>query len=194
MLRIIEKLARTMVVLGGVVLVLLVVLTCASVIGRSLNGMLHSDLAQSLLGEVADWLINAGIGPITGDFEILEAGVAFSIFAFLPYCQLHGGHATVDVFTSFLPVKANKYIIAFWEVVLTAVILLITWRLYAGMLSKMGNGETTFLLQFPVWWGYAASFVPAVVACVVGLYCAIGRVAEIVTGRDFLPKLEGAVH
>jgi hypothetical protein len=42
-------------------------------------------------------------GPVKGDFEVVEAGIAFSIFAFLPICQLHGGHATVDIFTNLMP-------------------------------------------------------------------------------------------
>ncbi len=69
-----------------------------------------------------------------------------------------------------------------------------TWRLYAGMEGKMSNGETTFLLQFPVWWAYAASFVAAVAASIVGIYCAIARVLDVVTGRSHLPNSEGAHH
>jgi hypothetical protein len=188
MLRMIEGLARAMVVLGGIVLVFLVALTCTSVIGRSFNGVLHSDMAQSLFGGLANGLIKLGVGPVQGDFEILEAGVAFSIFAFLPYCQLHSGHATVDIFTSFLPRKANQYIRAFWEIVLSVVIVLITVQLSAGLSSKMNTGETTFLLQFPVWWAYVASFVAAIAASIVAVYCAVGRVLEIATDRVFLPR------
>jgi hypothetical protein len=29
------------------------------------------------------------------------------------------------------------------------------------------NGEVTFILQMPVWWGYAASLVPALGGCIV---------------------------
>ena len=29
------------------------------------------------------------------------------------------------------------------------------------------NGEVSFILQMPVWWGYAASMLPAVAGCVV---------------------------
>jgi hypothetical protein len=34
-----------------------------------------------------------------------------------------------------------------------------------AMLDYRDNGEVTFILQFPVWWGYAASMVPAVIGC-----------------------------
>ena len=34
------------------------------------------------------------------------------------------------------------------------------------MLEYRENGEVSFILQMPVWWGYAASMVPALVGCV----------------------------
>ena len=184
----IERLARTMAVLGGVVLTALVVLTCVSVMGRGLNTIGHSDWLTSWSNAAGAWLIATGVGPVNGDFELVEAGIAFAIFAFLPICQLYAGHATVDIFTSALPDRLNRWLRAFWEVVLTLVIFLITWRLGVGMMDKIGNGETTFLLQFPIWWAYAASFVAALVASVTALYCAVGRVTHAATGRMILPS------
>lgn len=183
----IERLARTMAVIGGVVLTLLVTLTCVSVLGRGLNTFGHSDLFTGLSEGLAAALIQTGVGPVTGDFEVVEAGIAFAIFAFLPICQLYSGHATVDIFTSGFSKRANAWLMAFWEIVLTLVILLITWRLSAGLLDKISNGETTFLLQFPIWWAYAASFVASVVASITAIYCAVGRVTFAATGRSILP-------
>jgi len=194
MSRLVERIARSMAVIGGLVLTVLVILTCISVIGRGLNTLGHSEFLLTLSEGAAKALISAGVGPVTGDFELVEAGVAFAIFAFLPICQLYGSHATVDVFTNALPKRKNQIIVAFWEVVLTAVILLITVRLFAGVQSKLAYGETTFLIQFPVWWAYALSFGAAVVASLVGIYCAGARIAESITGRNYLPYGGGAVH
>ncbi|MGY3437752.1 MULTISPECIES: TRAP transporter small permease [unclassified Marinovum] len=191
MLSTMDRLARVTALMGGLVLSALVVLTCVSVLGRGLNTLGHSSVLSEALGAA---LIGWGVGPVSGDFELVEAGIAFAIFSFLPYCQLHGGHATVDIFTQALPRRANAWLMAFWEVVLTLVIWLITVRLFAGMMSKLGNGETTFLLQFPVWWAYAASFVAAVVASIVAGYCAYGRVMMAATGKRLMPKSEGAAH
>jgi TRAP-type C4-dicarboxylate transport system permease small subunit len=194
MLKIVESVARFMAVIGGLVLSALVVLICVSVLGRGLNTIGHSDALVGMSKGLADALIGTGVGPVTGDFELVEAGVAFAIFAFLPICQLYSSHATVDIFTNALPGRINKIITTFWEVVLTAVILLITWRLFAGLESKYAYGDTTFLLQFPVWWAYGASFAAACVASLVGVYCALARVAELITGRRFMPYSEEAVH
>lgn len=194
MLKLMERLARFMAVLGGLVLTLLVILTCVSVLGRGLNTLGHSEFLTTLSEGAAGALIATGVAPITGDFELVEAGIAFAIFAFLPYAQLHHAHATVDIFATSFPHWFNRFLIVFWEIVLSAVILLITWRLFAGMQGKMSNGETTFLLQFPVWWAYAASFVAAVTASLIAIYCAIARVLDLVTGRSHLPNSEGAHH
>lgn len=183
----IRALARTMALAGGLVLTALIVLACVSILGRGLNTLAHSDGFAAALPGIAAWLIDQGVGPVTGDFEVIESGIAFAIFAFLPLCQLSGGHAVVDVFTRPLPAGINRFLVAFWEVVLTLVIAVIAWRLFIGMLDKYDNQQTTFLLQFPVWWSYAASAVAAFVAVIVGLYCAAARVTGVIEGRDILP-------
>ena len=194
MQKIVEHIARFMALVGGSVLMALVILTCVSVAGRGLNTFGHSDRLIAFSEPFAIWLIATGVGPVNGDFELVEAGIAFAIFAFLPVCQLYSGHATVDVFTSFLPKSANKFLITFWEIILSAIILLVTWRLFVGLQGKYGNGETTFLLQFPIWWAYAASFVAALAASIVAIYCALARLAENITGRCYMPRSGGTVH
>lgn len=189
-----SKLSRLMAYLGGIMLVGLILLICISVVGRSLNGALHSDLIQGVMPGFAAALIALGVGPVNGDFELIEAGVAFSIFAFLPLCQITGGHASVDIFTSKLPDGLNRVLRTLTDIVFAAVLVLIAVQLYAGMISKLSSGQTTFLLEFPVWWGYALSLVGAVVAAVVAVYLAIMRIIELVQGRDILPADLGADH
>ena len=192
MYRLVERIARCMAILGGLVLVALVILTSVSVTGRGLNTLGHSQFLTALSQSVADWLIATGVAPVTGDFELVEAGVAFAIFAFLPICQLYSEHATVDLFTSGLSAGFNKILLAFWDIVLTLTTILLTQRLYAGMMSKKSYGETTFLLEFPIWWAYALSLFAAIVATLVGVYCAGARLAEIKSGRAVLPVRGGS--
>lgn len=177
-----------MAILGGLVLTALVLLTVISVTGRALNGVMHLAWVEALAGPLAQSLLDAGLGPITGDFELVEAGIAFTIFAFLPLTQISSAHATVDLFTSFMPVSVNRILMALWEVIFAAALIVIAWRLYEGMLGKMRYNETTFLLQFPVWWAFAASLVAAVVAAIVSTYTALARVWEMLTGRALLPE------
>jgi TRAP-type C4-dicarboxylate transport system permease small subunit len=191
MLRAVDQTARLMAIIGGLVLTVLVVLICISVLGRGLNTLGHAAFLNGLSPDLASALI-AGVGPVQGDFELVEAGIAFAIFAFLPICQLYGGHATVDVFMSFLPGRANQWLMAFWEAALATIIILISWRLCLGMLDKLRYGETTLLLQFPIWWAYGASSAASLVAALVSIYGAAARIKGLVTGRDYLPTAGGA--
>lgn len=194
MQRFMQGLARIMALLGGVVLVGLVLLTCVSVLGRGGNSLGHSDLLERLAPWLGEALIATGVGPVMGDFEIVEAGIAFAVFAFLPWCQIRQGHATVDVFTAMMSERANRVLVTLWDVLFALVLILLAWRLYEGMLGKLRNGETTFLLQFPVWWAYAASVFAAVVAALAACHVAVLRLVGLATGRHLLPAAGGSAH
>ncbi|PKP75366.1 MAG: C4-dicarboxylate ABC transporter permease [Alphaproteobacteria bacterium HGW-Alphaproteobacteria-6] len=187
-------LSRLMAVLGGIVLTALVVMVCASILGRSLNGLLHGAFLQSVAGGPANWLLSIGIGPVAGDFELVETGMAFAIFAFLPLCQITSGHAAVDIFTNMMPPRVQRILKMLVEIAFAAALIIIAVQLKSGMDSKIRSGQTTFLLQFPVWWAYATSLVAAVVAAVVGCYMAAVRIAEAATGRILLAEDAGAGH
>nr|WP_309502129.1 TRAP transporter small permease [uncultured Roseovarius sp.] len=189
--RIVTLIASVMAVLGGVVLTLLIALTCLSILGRLANGLLHGAVDAGLFTTMAQHLLDAGIGPVLGAFEMVEAGVAFAIFAFLPICQISGGHATVDIFTARLPAGFNRALQIVIDVVFALVLALIAWRLFEGMLGKMRYNETTFMLQMPVWWSYLASFSAAVLAAAVAGYVALARLVETLTGRRILAAQDG---
>ena len=182
--------ARFMAICGGLVLALLILLICISVVGRSLNGVLHGWIGTAFPA-VSAWLLQAGVGPINGDFELVEAGVAFSIFSFLPLCQISGGHASVDIFTSKLPRGVNRGLQMVIDTVFAFALIIMAYQLNKGMLSKLSYGDTTFLLQFPIWWAYAASLVGAVMAAVISVYVACVRVMELATGQDVITDETG---
>ncbi|MEL7091298.1 MAG: TRAP transporter small permease subunit [Pseudomonadota bacterium] len=181
--QLVKWLARASAMIGGIVLLGLIVLTTLSIIGREL-----SKLGHAMDNGIGAAIVALGVDEIRGTYELTEAGVAFAIFAFLPVCQFYGQHATVDVFTSGLRPRALGWLRAFWEIVLTGVILFIALRLFEGMQRYLGNGETTLFLQFPVWWAYALAVGAATIASVVALYCAFARVVEAATGRAILPE------
>lgn len=193
MTRLFMTLARFAAILGGLVLSLLILLTVLSVAGRGLNTFGHFLLDAGVLTGFAQWMLDAGVGPVLGDFELVEAGIAFSIFAFLPLAQISGAHATVDLFTSQLSDRANRALTMLWDVVFAVVLVVIAWKLYEGMAGKMRYNETTMLLQFPVWWSFAASLCMAVIAAVISVYVGAVRIMELATGRVIL-FTEGGAH
>ncbi|MEP0943322.1 MAG: TRAP transporter small permease [Rhizobiaceae bacterium] len=179
--RLMTGLARALAIVGGLVLIAIVVLTCLSVIGRIFNGIGHADFVANYLPILGPFF--KAFGPINGDYELVEAGIALAIFLFLPWCQLNRGHATVELFTAKFPASFNRWLSLFWEVVFAATILLITWRLYVGMTDKMRYGETTFLLQMPVWWAFAACSLAAILASLVAIYSTYLRAREAISGQ-----------
>lgn len=192
--QLIGHIARLTAIIGGFVLLALVVLICASVAGRGLNTFAHSDWLASHAPGLGRWLIDTGVGAIRGDFEVLEASIATVIFASLPLCQFVSGHATVNILTRLLPARAQRVLRAFWEVVLAGVIVLIGLRLWEGLQSKLSNGQTTFIVELPVWWGYAASFAACAIAMLVAVFCALSRVMALFTGNDSLPEADMNAH
>lgn len=192
--RLMDKFARFFAILGGTVLSLLIIQTCLSIVGRSINTILYSDFMQTSMSGVASALLSTGVGSINGAFELVEAGMAFVIFAFLPLCQLNGAHASVDIFTQRLPARVNKTLRVVIEIIFAIVIVIIAWELFQGLLSKQRTGQTTLILQFPVWWPYAFSLTAAVASAIVATYVAAVRLYELATGQQVLPNEMEAEH
>lgn len=188
------SLSRLMAILGGIMLSAVILLTVFSVIMRILDRLFHWMKDADILAGLGQWMIDAGVGPILGTFELIEAGIGFVIFAFLPICQITGGHATVDIFTSQMSEGTNRVLRGVTEVIFAAVLVLIAAQLFGGMMAKLNSGQTTLELSLPVWYSYAIGLVGAVLAAVVSVYLAVIRVIEMTTGRVMLPAELGAEH
>lgn len=148
--RLIYGLARAMTWFGAAVLVLLSTMSVVSIAGRALSGL--------------------GLGPVPGDFELVEAGTALAVFSFLPWAHLKRGHAVVDLFWRAYPPALQRGLDVLADAAMLLVWVVLVWRMGVSMLDYRANGEVTFILQFPVWWGYAASMLPALVGCVAYLW------------------------
>lgn len=184
--------AWIMAVLGGLVLSVLIVMTCLSVLGRAIGTALYSDVLGVWLPEFTSWARQTGIGAIQGDFELVEAGMAFCIFAFLPFCQITGGHAAVDIVANALPMPANRTLVFLGELLFAITLVVIAVQLEAGFERKLRSGQTTQLLQMPIWWAYGASLIGAVMAAVASCYMAGLRLIELALGRSVLPATSEA--
>jgi TRAP-type C4-dicarboxylate transport system permease small subunit len=166
-------LARYVAIAGGVVLTAIVFITVFSVIGRA--------------------LIWVGLGGIAGDYELVEAGVGFAIFAFLPWTHLTRGHAVVSIFTDFLSARANAWIMVVSDALMLAIAAFIAWRHLLGTVDKFNYGETTLLLRMPLWWAYAAGLVGAAAFVIVAAYVLVRSVREALSDNPPHPT-QGMVH
>ena len=144
--KLIYGLSRVMAWFGSLVLVLIAVMSVASIIGRALSGF--------------------GLGPVPGDFELVEAGTALAVFCFLPWAHLKRGHAVVDMLWGSYPLPMRRVLDVLADALMLVVWVLLVWRMSIAMGEYRHNGEVSFILQMPVWWGYAASMLPALVGLV----------------------------
>ncbi|KPQ21990.1 MAG: TRAP-type C4-dicarboxylate transport system, small permease component [Rhodobacteraceae bacterium HLUCCA24] len=161
--RIFYGFAWVMAMAGGIVLTSAILITCISIIGREV-----------------------GLGAIRGDVELVEAGIAFAIFSFLPLCQITAGHASVDIFTNWLTGRPFRLLVFAIEVLFAVVLIFVALQLFEGTMDRYNRGQTSWMLQFPVWWAYAASLVSATAAAVVACWTALVRGFELLTNRDII--------
>ncbi len=163
---VIYGLSRLMAWFGAAVLTLIAVITVVSIIGRALSGF--------------------GLGPVPGDFELVEAGTALAVFSFLPWCHLKRGHAVVDMLWSKYPPAMQRLLDVMSDALMLIVWLLLIWRMWVGMMEYHENQEVSFILQMPVWWGYAASMPPAIVGCVAYAWRLLESLGVASPPRDFV--------
>lgn len=170
-----RRLSAGLALAGGAVLAAMAVITSLSVAGRALSGL--------------------GLGPVRGDFELVEMGCAVAVFAFLPWCQVTRAHVRVDIFAARLPDRAQAGLGLLGEVALAVCAGVIAWRLWLGTGERIPYGgerlraalamgpkpffpETTYDLQVPVWIPFTLAFIGAALfflTCLHGVWRALNR-------------------
>ncbi len=151
--RLLDRLARMLALLGGALAVGLAVLVTTSVTLRAF-----------------------GLGGVRGDFEFVQMGVALIVFAFMPWCQARRGNVMVDSFTSRLPPRMQAVLDALWEVVFAGMMALIAWRLGTGALEAAKSATTTMVLLLPIAPAIAACAGLAGFTALVALATAVMRI------------------
>jgi TRAP-type C4-dicarboxylate transport system permease small subunit len=147
MSKIIYRLSQWLAWFGALVLVALAIMTVISIGGRALSF--------------------AGLAPVPGDFELVEAGAALAVFCFMPWCHLKNGHAVVDMLWKAYPPAMRRVLEVLSDALMLVVWVLPVWRRGIARVAYRDHGEVSFTRPMPVWWGYAASYGPAVIGCVV---------------------------
>lgn len=162
--RVVGGLAKLMALAGGVLLVALAVMSVSSITGRAFT--------------------RVGLGPVPGDFELVEAGCAVAIFAFLPWCQFRQGHVTVDLLGSYLPARLWAFLAVIGNIAMSIIAVIVGWQLWLGFRDKLAYGETSMILQMPVWWGYAAGVVAMAIFVVTCFYTVWRSLNQAIAGEE----------
>ena len=142
--------SRWLAIIGGFALVGVVLMSVASIVGRA--------------------LIDVGLSPIEGDYELVQFGCVVALAGFMPWCQMNRGHVTVDILFVKAPERLKLATQFVGDAVLFVLASIIVWRLWLGTLDKLRFHETTFILQMPIGWGYAAALIGMSVFALTCLY------------------------
>ncbi|MCK0138698.1 TRAP transporter small permease [Aliiroseovarius sp. F47248L] len=179
--RVMEFASRWMAYSGGAILVAIALTTVVSIIGRTLSGF--------------------GLGPVKGDYEIVEMGCAVAVFAFMPWCQLKRGHVTVDIFISRLSDRKQAILGLIGDLFLTGAAFIILWRLWLGFGEKfpfgseglrnaLGMGdkpffpESTYELEVPLWIPFGLCLIGAAFFLIVATYSVWRSFNWVLDGKE----------
>jgi TRAP-type C4-dicarboxylate transport system permease small subunit len=98
-------------------------------------------------------------GQVLGDFEIMSVASGIAILLFLPYCQATRAHVLIEVFTSWLPAAALRFLHGLWSLGLAAAAALLTWRLMLGLEQAWMRGDVTMMRHIPMAIVFAAAVI-----------------------------------
>ena len=151
------NLARLFALLGGLMLMGIVLITCASVIGRSLLDR-----------------------PLIGDFELTAVACGVGIALFMPWCQLRRGHILVDFFTANAPVKVTHWLDRLGALLVAAFMALLAWRGAVGGINAWSNHASSMMLGVPHWWVYAGIVPPLSLCATIAVVQAVWPAAVVI--------------
>ena len=125
-------LARAVALGGGLVLIAMTVMSLVSVIGRAVFAK-----------------------PLPGDYELIQIGSAVAVAAFLPLCQMRGGHVLVDFFTANSRPSIRATLDTLGALLVGIAAAVFAWRLTVGALDLYRANDQTTILEIPT--GYAVA-------------------------------------
>jgi TRAP-type mannitol/chloroaromatic compound transport system permease small subunit len=126
--RVLLAVAKWTAIAGGLVFVAIVVMSVVSIVGRKVAS-----------------------APVPGDVELLQLCAAFASATFFAYTHLVHGDVKVDFFTTRLSPAKRAFLDATGSLLVGLFGALIAWRAWAGAMTVKEAGETSAILELPVW-------------------------------------------
>jgi TRAP-type C4-dicarboxylate transport system permease small subunit len=147
-----KRLARLCSVIGGVIMIALMLMTCYSVVGRNF-------FERALIG----------------DFELTAIACGIAVAFFMPLCQIERGNIIVDFFTAGRSRQFNYRLDRIGDALMAVIFVLLAWRTGVASIKAQENMGTSMLLGFPDWIVLAGMTIPFAVAAVIACFQAIER-------------------
>ncbi|MDD3018656.1 MAG: TRAP transporter small permease [Comamonas sp.] len=92
--------------------------------------------------------------PVLGDVEMVQIACSLAIAAFLPYAQMKNAHVIVDFFTHNAGPRLRAFLDTLAALLLACASIWLTWRSTVGAIDAYRNGESSMILDWPLWWAH----------------------------------------
>jgi TRAP-type C4-dicarboxylate transport system permease small subunit len=126
-------------IVGGMGLIAATLVTCLSILLKlARRGM-------ETLGwtpETLEW-----VRPILGEEELVQYGVAFALFAALPYVMYSKGHITVDLFSRAFGPRLNRVLDLVSDAILAAIAYLLFTRQWTLLFSPARGDDRVWIVE-----------------------------------------------
>ena len=147
-----KRLARLCSVIGGVIMVALMLMTCYSVVGRNF-------FERALIG----------------DFELTAIACGIAVAFFMPFCQIERGNIIVDFFTANRSRRFNHRLDRLGDGLMAVIFALLAWRTAVAAINAKSSMATSMLLGFPDWIVLVGMSIPFAFTAVVACFQAVER-------------------
>ena len=133
----ISKAARTFVMIGGALLVIVVLITVINVAGFALNAVARP--------------FGYNVPGLPGYEDAVSLFIGVAALCMLPYCQLTHSHVSVDLFCNSLSETSLTRFEQLTDLLMGIAAAFFAVMLFLGMLSYRADGVRSPVLDWPVW-------------------------------------------
>ena len=154
------KLVSLWALLGGVVLVLIVLVTTVNI------GLFAVDRIAVL------W--DGDVAGLSGYEDFVRLAISAAALMFFPYCQLRRGHISVDIFADMMPRRVSQILQGMWLWLTAVLALFLMGWMWSGMRETREDGVLSPILGWPEWPFYLPGLVSLLLWATVAAAQAMG--------------------
>ena len=195
----IERFTRLVAIIGGVGLLVAIIITCLSIIGKLSRRLLNTITDGTLESPALSW-----IGPILGEEELVQYAVGVTLFTALPWLTLQQGHITVNLLQHLFSKTINRLLDVIGHLFFTVIVYLImtqqwflifrktrktqdslpelivsgNWMMFAERLRRSDESQ---ILGVKLWTLYTFAELCIILLFIVSVFCLVRSVRELRT-------------
>ena len=160
MKNVLYKAASWLAVAGGLLALLIAVVTIVNVTAFGLDKIAR--------------LFDANFPAIIGYEDFVSMIVSSAALMFFPYCQARRGHVAVDVFIKMFPAWFALTVDVISGICMTALALFLGYMMVNGLIEVRGDNTLSAILGWPIW----PFYVPGIISMFLWAAIAGGQIFE----------------